>query len=129
MASYGHEILRFLTGGTADATPTDFNFPGVVKTGFTVSVVVEVTVGCVEPGTLTHYGMYQRRVLFTKEKSSDITIISAVQTIGTDVESDASMNVTVKGLPPAGITVLVTGRAATTLDWTVAVRVTSGGSS
>lgn len=37
------------------------------------------------------------------------------------------MNVTVKALPAAGVAVTVTGRAATTLDWTITVRSTSGG--
>lgn len=110
------------SGQTTSNAGADITFPNTIPSE--EIACVEVTAICAVPSTHAQRGMYQRRAMFGRTGGAPV-LYSAVQVIGTDYETTAGMDVTVKSDGAAGFDVTVNGVAATTINWAIAVRVTT----
>lgn len=114
---------------TTDATQSELTLDGASPTGTTITtsnrfilsasttVTLDISVTA-RPSSGSCNASYKRRITAKRDGSNNSAIIGAVQTIGTDQEEDAAMDVTcdVDDTNDA-IRVLVTGKAATNLRW------------
>lgn len=66
----------------------------------------------------TDNACYERRCLIKRDGANNTVLVGSVQTIGTDIESDAAWDVTIDADDTnESVRVLVTGAAATTIRW------------
>lgn len=110
----------YFTGKTTDATPTD-----IAKIPLTEETVLGVIIHVIarEVATSsTEHGHWVKQALFYRDLSGNVTLQGTVQTIGTDVETTGTMDVTLEADTTAQTAdVKVTGVAATNLEWRVKI--------
>lgn len=72
----------------------------------------------------TDNGCYHRRCLIKRDASNNTVLVGSVQTVGTDIESNAAWDVTLAADDTnESLQVLVTGAAATTVRWFARVEI------
>jgi hypothetical protein len=110
----------YATGSTTDATPTDIaKIPLTEKT--VVGIIVHVIAREVADSS-TEHGFWNKQALFYRDLSGNATLQGSVQSIGTDIETTGTMDVTLEADTTAQTAdVKVTGVAATTLEWRVKI--------
>ncbi len=100
---------------TTDATATDIG-KILVRDGETVGIVVETL--STEYGQSGERGFHIRQALFYRDAGGNVILQGAVSTIGTDIETDVTMGVTLEADTAAQtIDIKVTGVIASNIKW------------
>ncbi|MBP7339645.1 LamG-like jellyroll fold domain-containing protein [Niveispirillum sp.] len=113
-----------MRGVTTDATPTDLT--PRIAIGEREAVTLDVTVQARTYGAAsTQGGVYRRLARYIRDDGGNVTLTGSVQTIGTDQETTAGMDVTLSiDTGAQTITPRVTGVAATRIVWTARITIT-----
>lgn len=118
---------------TTDATQTELTLDGAAVTGSTITTANRIILDasstwmvdvCVvaRSASGTDNGVYHRRCCIKRDASNNTVLVGAVQTVGTDIESNAAWDVTLDADDTnESLRVLVTGAAATTIRWVAEV--------
>lgn len=120
----------FVRRTTTDATPADLTIDGLAPTGTAIATSNRVIIaantaldctiyvtGLQKKTEGNGYASYIRRCVITRDNSNNTTV-SAVQTIGTDIETDAVWDVAITAdNTNEALVVTVTGEAAKTIRW------------
>lgn len=111
-------------GVTTDATPTDLT--PRIAIGEREAVTLDVTVQARTYGAAsTQGGSYRRLARYVRDAGGSVTLAGSVQTIGTDQETTAGMDVALAiDTTAQTVAVRVTGVAATRMVWVARVVVT-----
>lgn len=119
---------------TTDATQSELTLDGATPTGATITsanrllllpnqtIMVDAMVFA-RSTSGTDSACYQRRCLITRDNANNTVLVGSVQTLGTDIESNAAWDVTLAAdNTNESVQILVTGAAGTTINWGAEVR-------